>query len=77
MSFKKALLSAAILPWLGTVSSAHPDVQAHGVAAAHMPHIHFGTGHVLAIGTVGIFIAILIAAIMLTGSAKKPLRKRK
>lgn len=77
MIFKKALLSAALLPWLTTLSSAHPDVQAHGVAAAQMPHVHFGAGHVLALGTVGIFIAILIAAIMLTGSAKKPLRKRK
>lgn len=77
MTIKKALLSAAILPWLTTFSNAHPDVQAHGAAVAHMPHIHLGTGHVLALGSVGIIIAILIAAVMLTGSARNPLRKRK
>ncbi|MCR9239392.1 MAG: hypothetical protein NXI17_22205 [Alphaproteobacteria bacterium] len=77
MIFKKALLSAAVLPWLSTLSSAHPDAQAHGVVAAQTPHIHFGAGHAIALGTVGIFVAILIAAVMLTGSFKNPLRKRK
>lgn len=77
MIFKKALLSAAVLPWLSTLASAHPDVQAHGVVAAQTPHIHFGAGQVIALGTVGIFVAILIAAVMLTGSVRNPLRKRK
>lgn len=77
MIFKKALLSAAVLPWLSTLASAHPDAQAHGIVAAQTPHIHFGAGHVIALGTVGIFIAILIAAVMLTGSHKSPVRKRK
>lgn len=77
MIFKKALLSAAVLPWLSTLSSAHPDVQAHGVIAAQTPHIHFGTGQIIALGTVGIFVAVLMAAVMLTGSVRNPLRKRK
>lgn len=77
MIFKKALLSAAVLPWLSTVSSAHTDALAHGVVVAQTPHIHFGAGHVIALGTVGIFVAILIAAVMLTGSARNPLGNRK
>lgn len=76
MIFKKAILSAAALPWLTTFSSAHPDVQAHGHVAAQTPHIHFGANQVIALGTVGVFIAVLIGAVVLTGSAKNPFRRR-
>lgn len=74
---KKLALAIAATPALTNAALAHADVAAHGSVMAQVPHIHFGSGHVIALGVVGIFIAGLIAAVIMTGSATKSPRKQR
>lgn len=80
--FKKLTLAAASTftltnLTLTNLALAHSDPNAHGAVMAQVPHLHFGSGHVVALGVVGVFVAILIAAVVKTGSATKSPRKRR
>nr|WP_306269196.1 hypothetical protein [Pararhizobium sp. IMCC3301] len=75
MKLKTAILSAAMLPLFATMASAHPELSLGGLVPAPATHVHTLAGHAVALGTVGILVAALIAAIVMTGSATTPLRK--
>lgn len=74
---KKLALAIAATPALTNIAMAHADPVAHGSVMAQVPHLHFGSGHVVALGVVGIFVAGLIAAVIMTGSATKSPRNRR
>lgn len=75
MKIRPALLAAAILPLFATMANAHPELGLGGPVPALATHVHTLAGHAVALGTVGIFVAALIAALIITGSVTTPLRK--
>lgn len=75
--FKKLALAIASTPALTSLAIAHTDPSAHGAVMAEVTHLHFGSDHTIALGVVGIFIAGLIAAVVMTGSATKSPRKQR
>ncbi|MEP0518841.1 MAG: hypothetical protein ABJO09_21455 [Hyphomicrobiales bacterium] len=74
---KKLALAATSIPALSNQVMAHADPHAHGVVMAQVPHLHFGSDQVIAFGAVGVFVAGLIVAVVITGSATKAPRKRR
>ena len=68
---KKLALAIASTPALTSLAIAHADPGAHGAVMAQVPHVHFGSNHAIALGIVGVFVAGLIAAIIVKGSATK------
>lgn len=74
---KKLALAIAATPALTSLAMAHSDPSAHDAVMAQVPHLHFGSDHVVAVGVVGIFVAGLVAAVVMTGSATKSPRKQR
>lgn len=74
---KKLALAIAATPALSSIALAHTDPIAHGSVMAQVAHLHFGSGHVVALGAVGVFVAGLIVTVIMTGSATKSPRKQR
>lgn len=74
---KKLALAIAATPAFTSLAMAHSDPSAHGAVVAQVPHLHFGSDHAIALGVVGIFVAGLVVAVVMTGSATKIPRKQR